>query len=667
MGQEPRKQGTQLLIHDLSDFGLTEMIKCGRSIRDLSQDAGSMESAAQLLVQYLRRRFVDPETGQSNCALVRLFKTHRLKYLPPELAGKARDLATGAEAVSNEMSSLTLLATAGDYPEWNDRRLSAGHAVIPLETVAVVERAPMISQLIRQMGLEIGSVLAPTAELLLKADERAYGVFHVEKALGSDAIPSQAFVLEHSIQSVLGFGGLLPSGDMFAVIIFSRVHISRESANLFRTIALSVKLSLLPFTRGPVFDTDPSPSPRLHDFSHEQEQVRSEIATLRFLIPALEEAALSQTNRMEGAFLDLNIKAEEVQKLSSRLNSVLESTSDAIFMLDRNWRFTYLNRNAATLLRREGDLLGKNLWEEFPAAIDSDFWKHYQATMNAATLSKFEAYYPDPLDRWFEVHAFPNEDGIAVFFHDITEKRQSDAALMKNEKLAAVGRLASSIAHEINNPLESVMNLLYLAQGSQNLAEVKGLLDTADRELRRIGAIASQTLRFHKQSSKPTEITCSELVAGVLSTYQGRIVNSRVHVEERRRANNAILCFEGEIRQVLNNLVSNALDAMSTNGGRLLLRSREGTDAKTGQLGVFITVADTGSGMSPQTRAKSFEPFFTTKGMAGTGLGLWICTGIVERHHGRLLLRSSQRKDHTGTVFLLFLPAPVQPIAIPKG
>lgn len=240
----------------------------------------------------------------------------------------------------------------------------------------------------------------------------------------------------------------------------------------------------------------------------------------------------------------------------------------------------------------------------------------------------------------------------------LAEQRQitSQAALMQTEKLAAVGRLASSIAHEINNPLESVTNLIYLARESAWNPETREYLDIADRELRRVSVIANQTLRFHKQSSKPQWITCEGLIGSALSVYQGRLVNSSVEVERCTRAASLVLCFEGEIQQVLSNLIINAIDAMHPHGGRLLIRSREGTDWKTGRKGLILTVADTGSGMSPDTAAKIFEPFFTTKEIGGTGLGLWVSYEIVERHGGTLAVRSSQRKGHSGTVFTLFLP-----------
>jgi PAS domain S-box-containing protein len=267
--------------------------------------------------------------------------------------------------------------------------------------------------------------------------------------------------------------------------------------------------------------------------------------------------------------------------------------------------------------------------------------------------------------RYWNINYSPifNEDGtvrsIAAATVETTQQKRAELALIQTEKLAAVGRMASSIAHEINNPLESVTNLIYIARQQAIMPEVQQILDLADQELRRVSIIANQTLRFHKQASSPREISCTDLYSTVLSLFEGRLKNSAIRVEKRKRAGRTVACFEGDIRQVLNNLVGNAIDAMSANPAatsRLLLRSRESTDWRTGRRGLTLTIADTGAGMSPETRSHIFEAFFTTKGINGTGLGLWISAEIVERHHGRLLLRSSQDPAHHGTVFSLFLP-----------
>lgn len=255
----------------------------------------------------------------------------------------------------------------------------------------------------------------------------------------------------------------------------------------------------------------------------------------------------------------------------------------------------------------------------------------------------------------------------SAIIRDDSNRKLAEQALLRSEKLAAVGRLASSIAHEINNPLESVTNLIYLARQSAVSAEQQAYLDSADEELRRVSMIASQTLRFHRQLSKPQPVSCRDLYSTVLSVYQGRLRNSSIVVEQRQRASQPIVCFEGDLRQVLSNLLTNSIDAMP-NGGRLVLRSREGTDWKSGRKGHCLTIADTGTGMSAPTQTHLFEPFFTTKGIGGTGLGLWISAEIMERHQGRISIRSNQDDRHKGTVASIFLPLTVADciVAIPS-
>ena len=251
-----------------------------------------------------------------------------------------------------------------------------------------------------------------------------------------------------------------------------------------------------------------------------------------------------------------------------------------------------------------------------------------------------------------------NISGIIVLGVDVTERKKTEEALVQSEKLAAVGRLASSIAHEINNPLESVTNLMYLAQHAPISTDAKHYLGMAEVELRRVSAIANQTLRFYRQATNPKPVTPAELIDSTLTLYQGKMMNTQVKLERRERTQRPVLCFDGEIRQVLSNLVANAIDAMSATGGRLLIRARDGSDWKTGRSGIVLTVADTGPGMAARTLAKIFEPFFTTKEVSGTGLGLWISGEIIRRHKGTIRVRSSQggRGCRSGTVFAVFLP-----------
>lgn len=273
--------------------------------------------------------------------------------------------------------------------------------------------------------------------------------------------------------------------------------------------------------------------------------------------------------------------------------------------------------------------------------------------------------------RWTRMRGYPRReaDGRVVRWYgiteDIEERKVSELALVQAEKLMAVGKLASSIAHEINNPLEAVTNLLYLARTSKEIVgEVLTYVLTAEAELGRISQITTQTLRFHKQSTRRLLVGCADLIGGALEIYLRRIADKGIVLEKRKRAHKKVICYEGEIRQVLNNLIANSIDAISYKGGRLLLRSREATDWKTGRAGLVITVADNGSGMTMRTQRRIFEPFFTTKGLTGTGLGLWVSCEIVVRHKGELRVRSSQRPGQSGTVFTMFLPYDSEPDAM---
>lgn len=237
--------------YDLTNFTIREMSECGKAMRAMGEGAASMEETAGRIVRHFYDGLVDPE-GERGSALVRFYKTHPYSGLDGELQGFARTLL-GGEPPSPEMKCLVLLATAGDRGEWNSRRSSQGHQAIPLPSEEAVHQAPMVSNLVTQLGIPLGLVIRPEPELLLDIEQRSFNVFHVPEALGSPYIPAQQeFVVPCAIRSVLGFGGLLPAGDMFAVIMFFKVPIARETAGLFKPLSLSVKMAVLPFD-GAVF------------------------------------------------------------------------------------------------------------------------------------------------------------------------------------------------------------------------------------------------------------------------------------------------------------------------------------------------------------------------------------------------------------------------------
>jgi PAS domain S-box-containing protein len=360
-------------------------------------------------------------------------------------------------------------------------------------------------------------------------------------------------------------------------------------------------------------------------------------------------------------------EAEALRESEARFNAIYSASHEYIGIITPAGVVLHCNPASLEFANNtQEDVAGMNFWEtpwfiNTPGAPEMVEQAIGRAATGEFVRLEFTLLRPTGEAVAFDFSLAPvrDADGKVVFLvpeaRDITELKRAEAALMQSEKLAAVGRLASSIAHEINNPLESVMNLIYLARRHAIDPDAQMYLDTADQEIRRVSIIANQTLRFHKQPSNPQEISCSDLFATVLSIYEGKLKNAGIVIEKRYRADRPILCFEGDIRQVLNNLVGNAIDAMPA-GGRLLVRSRTATEWSTGRRGLALTIADTGVGMNPLVMQKIFDPFFTTKGIAGTGLGLWVSQEIAERHKGTLTVRSSQRQGTCGTVFNLFLP-----------
>jgi PAS domain S-box-containing protein len=248
---------------------------------------------------------------------------------------------------------------------------------------------------------------------------------------------------------------------------------------------------------------------------------------------------------------------------------------------------------------------------------------------------------------------------IAIFFVDLTEQKRSEEVMRRTEKLAATGRLAASIAHEINNPLEAVTNCLFLLASSQLDARSREYLRIAQQELDRVTHITTQTLRFYRQSTRPVASDVNELLDSVIALYEPRLRSYSIAIERRYRNVPLVHAYEGEIRQVLANLVGNAIDAMHRDGGRLTLRSSSGRDPRTATPGIYVTVADTGCGIDAASRPRIFEAFFSTKGTTGTGLGLWVSQTIIEKHGGHVDIRSCTRQRPNGpggTVFRIFFP-----------
>ncbi|KAF0200974.1 MAG: histidine kinase [bacterium] len=242
-------------MYNVNNLTISDIANCRNGLRDINKNANSMEEVAERMVRYFYGQFIDSRTNKKACALVRIYKTIAYTDLDINLRIFADSLLTNFPK-QDSTRCLTLLATAGEQPNWNSRKLSAGHKTIPLPSELVIGRLPMISQLIKQLGVEINAIIKPDSSLIVDMSEKLYNVFFIADALGSSYIPAQKdFVIPYGIKSVVGFGSLLPGGDLLVTILFLRTSISQETAELFKSLALGTKTAVLPFVNRKIFDS----------------------------------------------------------------------------------------------------------------------------------------------------------------------------------------------------------------------------------------------------------------------------------------------------------------------------------------------------------------------------------------------------------------------------
>lgn len=275
---------------------------------------------------------------------------------------------------------------------------------------------------------------------------------------------------------------------------------------------------------------------------------------------------------------------------------------------------------------------------------------------------EYRVVHPNGSEAWveaqgqYELNAAGKPVRMLGVLTDITRRKQAEAALLQSEKLAVAGRLAASVAHEINNPLAAVANLMYLIKHADSLDAAREHADTALKQVMRVAHITRQTLKFHKQAEASRITRLSDEIDSVISLFEGKLKQSGITVERRFDDDPAVECPGGDLRQVFANFIVNSLDALP-GAGRLAIRVRWSIDWKTRtETGLRVTIADTGVGMSPEVKRRIYEPFFTTKGSAGTGLGMWVSDQIIDRIGGTISVWSSRIPGRSGTAFSLFLP-----------
>jgi PAS domain S-box-containing protein len=346
-----------------------------------------------------------------------------------------------------------------------------------------------------------------------------------------------------------------------------------------------------------------------------------------------------------------------------RLAAIVESSDDAIISKDLNGIVTSWNQGATRLFGYQPqEIIGQSILKIIPIEL------HYQERFileRIRAAERLEHYETERLTKsgnrvLVSLTISPLKDdqgrvvGVSKIARDITQNKKIEMALIQSEKLAATGRMAATIAHEINNPLEAVVNLIFLARNYPSLHEsVKGYLLTAEKEIERVSLIARQTLGFYRETAIPVPVVLHELVSDVLTVYQSRFHSHAIHVETHFGAVRSLTARKGEMIQIISNLVANSIDAMP-DGGCLRIDVQE--TSMDDQDGIVLAVQDQGFGITEMNLAHLFQPFFTTKKNVGTGLGLWVVKQFLDNHDGKVKVTSSTEGGNRGTTFTVFLP-----------
>jgi PAS domain S-box-containing protein len=343
----------------------------------------------------------------------------------------------------------------------------------------------------------------------------------------------------------------------------------------------------------------------------------------------------------------------EALRIHQTLEGVLGAMTDGLNIVDKDWRYTYFNEQAARLLFvRAEDMLGKTLWEMFPRAEGSTFGLKMREAVATGKTTHTLDFYPEPVNKWLDCHYYPTSEGLSIYFHDVTEKQLAGEALLRAEKLSMASSLASSIASELKNPLESATELLDQTLEMELSRMVRSSLLRARQELTTASQSAIQSLRFEPHPTIPTNADVSELMESALQLFAPRFTAAGIEVESDYISYLRLRCHAEELRQVFASLLSNALEA-TPSGGTVRLHVRPSKFFG----GVLITVADTGMGIPLAIRARVFDLFASTKAGSSSGLGLWVSAATVRKHGGRISFRSRTGDAGTsGTVFSIFLP-----------
>jgi len=369
---------------------------------------------------------------------------------------------------------------------------------------------------------------------------------------------------------------------------------------------------------------------------------------------------------------DISERRKDEESLS-RLAAIVDSADDAIIGKNLNGIVTSWNKAAERIFGYSSqEMIGQSILRLIPEGLEYEEDEILRKLRAGERIDHYETTRKKRSGELFQVSVTisPIIDnsgrviGASKIARDISDKKRVEQLLIQSEKLAATGRMAAAIAHEINNPLESLINVIYLArQHSAPDSRVTQLLLTAEQELERVSHIARQTLGYYKDTGAPTDVLIHELIQNVLTVYNSKMMSSDIAVDSRFNDMQKISVSKGEMLQVFSNVIANAIDSMKQ-GGVLTITTRNLLSSS--QDGIEIVIRDTGIGIEPNNLPRVFEPFFTTKGILGTGIGLWVAKQLIARRGGQISITSSTTPKNSGTTVTIFIPF-AQPPSSPEG
>ncbi|MBF0135221.1 MAG: PAS domain S-box protein [Magnetococcales bacterium] len=678
-------------MHRITHFSSTDMVLLGEKLRCSGQNAGSMEQVARNITRLLYEGVGDMETRERSFVLVRLFKTHPLQQLPESLQRIAESTLPGERAIQ-QPQCLTLLGTSGDKDAWNHRQDSRNHQAIPLFSEEFTRSLPMVANLLTGLGLEISSVIQPVESVRVTGNDPRFNVFFVEQAAGSPIIPAQdEFVVPCGIQSVIGFGGVLPSNSVFAVIGFSRHPISPATATMFQALARNVKVALLPFERQVFTDASENGIRQEIDLAgSDNETLKNQVQALNDILSVTVETIQNHDKelhninlRLQQANAELMVQRNALLLAEARNRSIVDTVVDGIVSIDDQGLILTFNPSAEKLFgySRE-EVIGKNVRLLMPEPYHSQhdgYLRNYITTHEAKIIGIGR----EVVGQHKNGSVFPMElavsemqvEGRQMFtgiVRDITHRKKTEQALLESKELAdkanrAKGEFLAHMSHEIRTPMNAILGMCHLAMRTHLTDQQRDYLSKMHAAGTSLLAIINDILDYSKIEAGQLTMESIQFDLDAVFNQVSNIVGLKaaekgLQLKLSRAANLAFPLIGDSLRlgQILVNLVNNAVKF--TEHGEVVVNA-ELVQSRENWVQLRFSVRDTGIGMTGEQADKLFKAFSqadasTTRKYGGTGLGLSICKKLVTLMDGDIRLESRLGEGSTFT-FTIWLGAAV--------